>query len=269
MVKIIRKMVGQLVRGVASLPLPNGHYCCVCRSKVARFLPYMRSAFLPYRQPPLLTALQAVGSDIRNFTCPRCGAHDRERHLFLYLEATGLGVSLSNARILHFAPEPKLSSLIRRSLPAEYVMGDLFPSEAEIEAVDIQAINYADESFDFVIANHVLEHVQDEKRALAEIRRVLRAGGHAILQTPYSAALTRKFEDPGIATPQARLQAYGQEDHVRLFGRDIFARFADSGLVDRSVRHQEALPLADARLHGVNAAEPFFLFQRPPAPVRA
>lgn len=45
------------------------------------------------------------------------------------------------------------------------------------EVVDAQAIPYADGTFDAVIANHMLYHVPDLPRALAEIQRVLKPGG--------------------------------------------------------------------------------------------
>jgi ubiquinone/menaquinone biosynthesis C-methylase UbiE len=46
------------------------------------------------------------------------------------------------------------------------------------ERVDAQAIPFADASFDMVIANHMLYHVPDRPQTLAEVRRVLRPGGH-------------------------------------------------------------------------------------------
>ena len=49
--------------------------------------------------------------------------------------------------------------------------------------IDAQAIPYEDESFDGVIANHMLYHVPDRPKALAEIRRVLRPGGRLYAAT--------------------------------------------------------------------------------------
>lgn len=70
---------------------------------------------------------------------------------------------------------------------------------------------FADGSFDVVLANHVLEHVDDDRQAVAEIHRVLARGGRAILQTPYSRVLQQTWSDPGIVSEGARLQAYGQK----------------------------------------------------------
>jgi len=90
----------------------------------------------------------------------------------------------------------------------------------------------------------------------------LSSDGIAILQTPYSAKLRRTWEDEGIDDPATRLEAHGQEDHVRLFGRDIFDLIARAGFEDRVRRHAELLAGVDARDAGVNAEEPFFLFRR-------
>ena len=49
--------------------------------------------------------------------------------------------------------------------------------------VDAQAIPHSDENFDAVIANHMLYHVSDRSTALAEIRRVLKPGGHFYAST--------------------------------------------------------------------------------------
>jgi len=209
----------------------------------------------------LLRSLRVVGSDLDNYLCPVCGCHDRERHLLLYLRNACHLDRMRGSAILHFAPEGRLTSFIERATPARYVQADLFPTRPGIERVDLLDIPYPTGSFDFVIANHVLEHVADDARALAEIRRVLKTDGHAILQTPYSEILEATLCDPGICTDEARLQVYGQEDHVRMYGRDIFARFASAGFTDRVSKHDQALPTIDPEVFGVNRQEPFFLFE--------
>ncbi len=245
---------------LARLPGNRSKECLICGKNVTTFLPYRLSS---HSSPQLMITLEGVGSDVDHFECPRCGCHDRERHLLMYMRATGLFESLSNKAVLHFAPERRLSPLIAAQQPLRYIRCDLYPQTPEIEKMDISAIPYPAESFDLVIANHVLEHVADDQAALAEIYRVLKPGAYAILQTPYSAKLHHTWSDPGIDTDTARLQAYGQEDHVRLFGRDIFERFTATGLKSCVSTHSQLLQEYDARRYGVNAKEPFFLFQRP------
>jgi SAM-dependent methyltransferase len=258
---LLRGIALRTMRGVAAAPVGRG-YCAICERRIVRFLPYAPDGLRAWRPPALIRALDVIGSDTSRFSCPACLAHDRERHLLLYLRACGLMERLPGLRILHMAPETGLARIIAAVRPARYVKGDLFPV-ADVQKMDLQALPFGAASFDLVIANHVLEHVADDVLAVTEISRVLAPGGHAILQTPYSPVLTATLEDKGIATPQARLQAYGQEDHVRLHGRDVFRRFASAGLIDRSVSHQQVLPGLDAARHGVNPREPLFLFEKP------
>lgn len=215
-----------------------------------------------YALPKLMLAVNIIGSDIKNFECPRCGAHDRERHLLLYMNAVGIFQQLPSMHVLHFAPESRLSKILGKSSPARYVQCDLHPEKPEVQRIDIESMPFADSEFDLVIANHVMEHVNDDYRAACEVARVLKVGGIAILQTPYSPILQATWSDPGLITPAARLQAYGQEDHVRLFGRDVFERLAVGGLRPYISTHSELLPEFDSGRYGVNALEPFFLFRR-------
>ncbi len=215
--------------------------------------------------PKVLTEQDVIGSDIDNFECPACGCHDRERHLLLYLRASGLFDELAGTRILHLAPERHLGRLIRNSRPLSYVQGDLYPAHPEIRRIDLMDIAYPDGSFDWVIANHVLEHVADDAQSLREIRRVLRPGGKAILQTPYANRLPNKVEDASIVSAVARLATYGQEDHCRLYGAD-FSEFVTSfGFSAQTKTHQNLLVDIDPQKAGVNPREPFLLFIKPEA----
>lgn len=248
----------RLLRYVLAGWLPGGRrLCALCGHAVWRFMPYQGAGSVA-----LMDALETIGSDIRHFECPRCGAHDRERHLYLFMQGSGMLHRLGGLRVLHFAPERRLWKRIAAASPARYVRCDLVPASADVEQADIACMPFADESFDLVIANHVLEHVENDTQAAREICRVLAVGGFAILQTPYSPMLERTWSDAGIVRSEARLQAYGQEDHVRLFGRDIFERLSEGGLTPHIGSHEDLLPDVDARRYGVNPREPFFLFRK-------
>ena len=128
----------------------------------------------------------------------------------------------------------------------------------------MESIEAEDSSFDLVIANHVLEHVNDDLKALAELYRVLDRGGRAILQTPFAANNAVTQEDDSRASDAiGRLELYGQEDHVRLFGMDIFERFGSVGFVPEVSDHTSVLGDFDAPVYGVNEQEPFMLFRKP------
>lgn len=239
---------------------PKRKHCIFCGRASYAFLPYFDGSS---SLSTFITSMDMVGSDVDNFSCIWCGCTDRERHLWMYLEATNLVDAFKGASILHFAPEKQLSRKIAAAKPANYVKADLYPTQEDIESVDMLSMNFDSNSFDFVIANHVLEHVEDDYKATQEIFRVLKPRGVAILQTPYSSRLHSTWSDPGITTDKGRLAAYGQEDHVRLFGIDIFDRFSCSGLRADIKQHSIISKAYSASRHGINTDEPFFLFRKP------
>jgi SAM-dependent methyltransferase len=142
------------------------------------------------------------------------------------------------------------------------VAGDIAPASDDQQKIDVEHLLFADESFELIICNHVLEHVSDPDLALRELARCLTRDGHLIAQTPYSPKLKSTFEMlTPVSTQFARL-FYGQEDHVRLFGADLVSRFHEAGLSGEPLSHQQVLGELDAQEHGCNENEPFFLFER-------
>ena len=116
-------------------------------------------------------------------------------------------------------------------------------------------------SFDIVIANHVLDKVYNLDAALSEINRVLKPDGIAILQTPFSNKLHHTFEDGGIDSDELRLAFYGQENNVRLFGRNVFNKFSEF-LESNTYQHADLFPKDIENVHSVNLKEPFFCLEK-------
>jgi SAM-dependent methyltransferase len=97
----------------------------------------------------------------------------------------------------------------------------------------------ADKSFDLIIACDVLEHVPDDSAALREIHRVLTPNAWAILTVPQKDDLERTYEDPEIVTPIGRKEAFGQEDHLRIYGADFSDRIRLHGFLVTSVDERD------------------------------
>lgn len=256
---LVKRIQASLARRYSRLRSSGPCHCVCCNQNSPFFLPFAGGASAI---PPVNCKLDVVGSDLNRYSCPKCESNDRERHLKLYCQKLEIDRLMAGARILHFAPERWFADYVAAAGPSEHIKADLFPGAADIQKVDMLAMSFSSASFDLVIANHVLEHVADDAQALAEIHRVLRPGGLAILQTPYSAMLQTTFEDVGIVSKSAREHAYGQDDHVRLYGQDIFFRFAAAGFESRVAHHETTLADVNPAINGVNPREPFFLFQR-------
>jgi SAM-dependent methyltransferase len=131
-------------------------------------------------------------------------------------------------KFLHVAPESCLEPRLKRLLKDGYLTADLMNPRVMIK-MDITDIQYPDESFDVIYCSHVLEHVLDDRKAMSEFYRVLRSDGWAVILVPVTADVT--FEDPSITTPQGRLEAFGQDDHVRRYGPDYIDRLRDAGFL--------------------------------------
>lgn len=235
---------------------PSQRWCVFCQEKVEGWVPFS------IRVSDFVMRIGPIGSNIERFGCPRCGSTDRERHLRLFFERLHILEPIRGGSVLHMAPEPRLGEFVRGYNPSLYVKGDLFPSDESIQRIDLEQIPFSDETFDMVICNHMLEHVDDPEAVLRQLHRVLKPGARIICQTPFAARLTKTLEEPLLQSPDDRLFFYGQEDHLRFFGRDIEQIITKAGFVGRLVPHVEILPEIDPESFGVNEKEPFFDFVR-------
>ena len=181
--------------------------------------------------------------------CPGCGSLERHRVLWLFLERETELFERPGA-MLHIAPEYALQRRLSQLPGLHYVSGDLDSALADHE-LDVMDIPFADGSFDFLICNHVLEHVEDDRRALAEINRVLAPGGWAILMCPVDYRRATTLEDPAAVTPRDRHRIFGQGDHVRLYGRDYANRLAAAGFSVRAERYVETCESSSAVRFGL------------------
>lgn len=145
-------------------------------------------------------------------------------------------------RLLHFAPENALARRLSALPRVEYVTADLDPGAAMV-AADITALPFADSSFDAILCIHVLEHVDDDRAAMRELRRVLAPGGFAIVMVPLDLDRAETYEDASVVSPEDRRREFWQSDHVRLYGRDLAERLRAAGFevdVDEWVRQLPA-----------------------------
>jgi hypothetical protein len=159
--------------------------------------------------------------------CPRCLASDRNRLISLYLK-NELEFAARPLRVLHFAAEHCFLRRFGRMPNLAYAAADLDPPKGAVR-MDITDIPLDENSVDLVICSHVLEHIEDDAKAMRELRRVICTGGTALIMCPVYRSLDRTYEDPSIVSPGGRLEAFGQIDHVRLYGADFGERLRAAG----------------------------------------
>jgi SAM-dependent methyltransferase len=192
---------------IFALLLRGGHfYCPLCDNTYRKFL--------------------KAGIETRlNAKCPGCGSLERHRLLWLSLQKQWERGQIRRCGVmLHVAPEPALADKLKEMF--EYISIDMDGSKA-IMAMDITALDFQDEKFDAIVCNHVLEHVPQDRKALAELFRVLKPGGWGSIQVPMKG--DKANEDLSISDPNLRKHLYGQSDHVRIYGEDFVNLLNDAG----------------------------------------
>jgi len=152
--------------------------------------------------------------------------------------------------LLHIAPEYPFLRRLSEQRTLRYVTGDL-DSPLASQRLDVTSLPFEAESFRFVMCNHVLEHVADDRRAMAELYRVLEPGGFAILMCPVDHERATTLEDPAVVSPHDRHRVFGQSDHVRLYGRDYCDRLAEAGFAVRDERYLDSLEPRSIRRLGL------------------
>ena len=228
---IMRRIEGQLRCA------GDTYTCPICRKSFGKF----RTAGLDQR---------------KNAACPCCGSLERLRLEFLCLQQR-TEIFTKKCRVLHFAPEPALTKALRANPWLDYCSGDIEKGRA-IFVVDITNINFKDEEFDYVICNHVLEHIPDEAKAFAEIKRVLRPGGQAIITVPADPDAKTTLEQP-TASAEERITLFGQDDHVRLYGQDFPQRMQKAGFQTKTFCTDTDVPPELAKKYALLARDTVYL----------
>ncbi|MAS29546.1 MAG: SAM-dependent methyltransferase [Flavobacteriaceae bacterium] len=186
--------------------------------------------FLPY----------GYGENIRkNALCPGTLSLERHRLLWLFLERNTTFFN-DKLKILHIAPEQPFYKKFKSIKNWDYITCDLNSPLADIKA-DICNLPFKKFEFDLIICNHVLEHINDDLKAIREIYRVLKKNGVAILQVPIDESLSKTFEDKTIIDPKKKSELFGQYDHVRKYGKDYYDRLKSVGFKVKKIDIQKKL----------------------------
>lgn len=187
--------------------------------------------------------------------CMFCGSLERHRLVWIYFQRMTDLFDGRRKKVLHVAPELALSKRMKKQLGAEYITADLYDTSVMV-TMDITDIQYPDNTFDVIYCSHVLEHVSDDRRAMREFYRTLKADGWAILLVPIYAEVT--FEDPSIVDPAMRLAVYRQEDHVRIYGRDYIDRLKESGFKVKVTLSSELLSSQELQTMGIEPMDEIY-----------
>ena len=210
----------------------NNVECPVCGSRYRKFISY------------------GYHTVRKNVLCPKCLSLERHRLVWLFLKEKTHFFE-KPMRILHVAPEQCFEERFKKLTNIDYITADLESPLADYKC-DVQNLPFKDNEFDAVICNHVLEHVDDDARAMSEILRVMKPGAFAILLVPLDFTRKETYEDASITSASGSAKHFLQYDHKRLYGLDYPARLKKIGFIvpesnfideiDEASRKRYALP---------------------------
>ena len=236
---VLQRVAEWIVPLVGLLYVGKGKQCPLCGCQRRKFLPY---GYVTSRE---------------NALCPNCLSLERHRLLWLWLlreSDIGRG-AMALPKMLHIAPEVALMRKFRKMYAnnaERYVTADLESPLADMH-FDVQQIPLEDESFDCVICNHIMEHVEDDRKALKELYRIMRRGGWGVILSPVELEREKTFEDDTITDRAERTRIFGQYDHRRIYGRDYAERLREAGFEVYDIDYKNELSKAEQELYALPA----------------
>lgn len=193
------------------------------------------------------------GKQRANALSPGTLSLERHRQMWLYLQ-NETQFFTEKLKVLHIAPEQEFLRRFKKMDNLDYTSADLFSPIVDVKA-DILDLPFADNSFDVIICNHVLEHIVEDRKAMSELYRVMKPGGWGILQVPMKNSLEKTYEDFTITDPKERQKHFGQYDHVRWYGMDYFDRLRSVGFQAEINFYSQKFSESDTKKFGLNRNE--------------
>lgn len=189
----------------------NSVLCPCCKSSFREFAPF-------------------GDSRRKNAWCPNCQGLERHRLLWMYFEKK-TNLYQRPLKVLHVAPEDIFFNHFKKQQNIDYYPVDIYPNLYPNGTKYFDLLNPgADvEKYDVIICNHVFQYIEEDKRAMANIYKLMKPGGWGIMQVPINGKNPVTYEDASITDPLERLKAFGLKEHVRYYGLDYADRLRDAG----------------------------------------
>ena len=202
----------KLSRSFIAIPyIGNKYFCNICNFKMSKF----------------------VKLENQDQLCPKCGSLGRTRRLWSLLENETQG-----KKILHFSPSKNMKKKLESLDDIEYITTDYSGEFDAMKKLNIESIDEPNEEYDLIICFHVLEHIENDTKAMEELLRILKQGGMCFIQTPFKVG--EIYENDSVKTNEERLMHFGQEDHVRTYSVEgLINRLQNAGFKTRLLEYTE------------------------------
>lgn len=195
--------------------------CVLCDHQFMHFKP-LNKIYLEEQQKygcPK-TVPETLNTD--EYECPICYGLDRDRLCGLFLKILLRQADIRPLSMLDIAPSIPFTRFVTEKFPnIAYHSADLYMSDVTY-CMDVQnMVCVQNEAYDIFLCCHVLEHVQDDIKAMREFYRILKADGVGLFLVPLD--LQQKVTDEAWGLSEAEnWRRFGQGDHVRKYNKQDF-----------------------------------------------
>jgi predicted SAM-dependent methyltransferase len=194
---------------------------------------------------------------------PDSGAREGLRLQWLYLKHE-TNLMKEKINLLHFGPEYCYYRKFKEMNNINYYPVDKNNNKysKDIIYADLTELNIEANTFEMIICNHVLEHVENDKKAIKEMYRALKPGGTAIITVPIDSTRIETYEDLSVTKSKDREREFGQWDHLRYYGLDFQQRLESAGFIAKTEHYARSFSNGDYEKYGL-ADEPIFVCKKP------
>ena len=201
--------------------------CACCGNEIKNYLPIDAAYIDTLKNFDVDFNFNYEMLNLAEYTCPICQSADRERAYALVMKK--ILPADKKINILDIAPRQCVTDFVKKNFPlADYKTADLFMPNVDykLDICDMKEI--ADGSIDFFICSHILEHVNNDVKAMQELKRILSKDGCGIVVVPLNLNQTEIDEDPNCTDVGERWRRFMQDDHVRAYTKEIFLQRLES-----------------------------------------
>ena len=166
------------------------------------------------------------------YTCPCCMSCDRDRLIIAFFERLELDRLIHTEKLLQIAPSAAIEHWIYANCPAvTYESTDLYMKNVSFRSDVQDMFMVEDESYDYFVCSHVLEHVQNDRQAMKELYRILKEDGIGLFLVPVYLDDDHIDEAWGLSEEE-NWRRFGQGDHCRSYVREELAeRLQEAGFM--------------------------------------
>ncbi|MBN2168469.1 MAG: methyltransferase domain-containing protein [Actinobacteria bacterium] len=190
--------------------------------------------------------------------CPYCLSVERYRLLCLYLDRQ-MDFSLDRRNVLEIGPAWCFQKYCTKKSNIAYTSVDISSPLAAYH-MDICDLDFADQQFDSIVCYHVLEHIEDDSKALEELFRILKPGGWAMIQVPVESDRTRERYE---LNEEERKEFLKWEDHLRVYGPEFFDLPVNAGFEVELLPFSNSFSPEEIERFGLDSSEVICVCTKP------